>query len=98
MGQARSRLGRSGVPTDRLWAEGHSSIPRLPAEPIRLVLKGVVTSAGVGDAEAVYFESPAGGQVFSAGTIAWGRPLGHPDAIDERFRKLNENLIRDFLK
>jgi hypothetical protein len=50
-----------------------------------------------GKAESVYFVSPAGAKVFSAGTIRWTWGLGKPGFENAPFRAFNENLIRDFL-
>jgi len=84
---------------NRLWDVGRSRIAALPLESIRVVLRGnpVDTMGRRGKAEAVYFETPAGARVFSAGTIRWAWGLGKPGFTQPAFQKLNENLILQFL-
>lgn len=50
-----------------------------------------------GLAQAVYFESDAGAKVSSAGTIRWAWGLGKPGFREDRFIRLNENLLAWFL-
>ena len=51
-----------------------------------------------GKAEAVYFESDAGGKVFSAGTIQWPWGLTKKRFQQDAFKQFNRNLIEIFLK
>ncbi|MFP3942319.1 MAG: N,N-dimethylformamidase beta subunit family domain-containing protein [Alphaproteobacteria bacterium] len=84
----------------RLWREGSSHIEPIPAERIKTVFSGeTVDSAGrKGLAEAVYFESDAGAKVFSSGTNRWTWGLCKAPYTNEKFRRLNRNLILHFLR
>jgi hypothetical protein len=84
---------------DRLWDEERSEIDPIPLEDIRVLLAGkaVDVLGREGRAEAVYFESPAGAKVFSSGTIRWPWGLGKEGFAEEKFRRLNRNLVLDFL-
>jgi hypothetical protein len=57
----------------RLWVEGVSQIPILPRERIEVLLDGeaIDINGQRGLAQSVYFESPKGGKVFTAGSIRW---------------------------
>jgi hypothetical protein len=84
----------------RLWNAERSQIA--PLDPHRVV---VVLAARPRDdegreglAESVYFVSPAGAKVFSAGNIRWPWGLSKPGFESEAFRRLNENLIAYFLE
>jgi hypothetical protein len=83
----------------RLWVEGVSQIPVLPRERIEVLLNGeaVDVDGQNGLAEAVYFESPKGGKVFTAGSIRWSWGLGKPGFESDPFKKFNENVLLDFL-
>lgn len=85
---------------ERLWDPDRSRIEPIPLESIRIAFSsdGIVDTLGrKGRAEAVYFESDAGARVFSAGTIRWTWGLGKEGYADERFARLNRNLVLDFL-
>lgn len=51
-----------------------------------------------GKAEAVYFQSKAGGKVFSAGSVRWVWGLGKEGVENEKFKSFNGNLIKYFLE
>jgi len=72
----------------------------LPQESIKVLFQGSPTDADgkPGRAEAVYFRSPAGAKVFTAGSIRWAWGLGKSGFEREGFKRFNENLILDFLK
>jgi len=50
-----------------------------------------------GIAEAVYFVSKAGAQVFNAGSIWWCWGLGKEGYESEPFKRFHENLVLAFL-
>jgi hypothetical protein len=47
-----------------------------------------------GVAEATYFHSRAGAQVFNAGSVRWDWGLGKEGVAQPAFRRFNENLVR----
>ena len=51
-----------------------------------------------GLAEAVYFRSPVGAKVFSAGSIRWAWGLGKPGFVQAPFQLFNAQLVADFLQ
>lgn len=98
-----AEYGAPGEPREehcRLWHEERSRIQEIPLEDIRVVLSGKATDilGREGRAESVYFESPAGGRVFSSGTIRWSWGLGKEGFSEEKFGRLNRGLILHFLE
>jgi hypothetical protein len=85
---------------NRYWEERNSHIPFLPKEKILVLFSGhpVDKRGHTGKAEAVYFESDAGGKVFSSGTIRWPWGLTKEGFQQEPFKQFNRNLIEVFLK
>ena len=85
---------------NRYWDKGTSRIPFLPKEKIYVLFRGepIDISGHKGKAEAVYFESDAGGKVFSAGTIQWPWGLTKQRFQQDAFKQFNRNLIEIFLK
>jgi hypothetical protein len=83
----------------RLFVEGISQIPILPKERIEVLLEGdaIDINGQRGLAQSVYFESPKGGKVFTAGSIRWSWGLGKAGFESDPFKKFNENLLLDFL-
>lgn len=83
----------------RLWDKDRSHNQMLPMDKIQVLFRGypVDVWGRRGLAEAVYFESPAGAQVFSAGTIRWSWGLSRPGFVQAGFQRFNENLIRRML-
>ena len=81
------------------WKSGVSLNEQIPPADIKLVCRGSATDAygRTGLAEAVYFETKSGAKVFSAGTISWPWGLGKPGFTNEKFKKLNLNLINHML-
>ena len=84
----------------RLWDQALSLNPKLPAENIKLLFSGspIGRSGGKGLAEAVFWQSPAGAKVFSAGSLHWAWGLGRPGVESEDFKRFNRNLIAAMLK
>jgi hypothetical protein len=82
----------------RLWSTA-SRIADLPAESIRVLFAGHPTDGEgqPGLAEAVYFRSKAGAQVFNAGSARWGWGLGRQGFENDRFKAFNENLLTSML-
>lgn len=82
-----------------VWSQKTAKIPYLPREKLTVVMDGrpVDKHGRQGLAQAVYFESDAGAKVFSAGTIRWAWGLGKPGFKEDRFIRLNENLLAWFL-
>lgn len=85
---------------NRYWDEGASRIPFLPKEKIHVLFSGkpVDLFGKQGKAEAVYFESDAGGKVFSSGTIRWPWGLTKEGFQQDAFKQFNRNLIEVFLQ
>ena len=84
----------------RLWSATASRIPAIPADTIQVLFQGQVTDVDgkPGLAEAVYFRSPAGAKVFTAGSIRWVWGLGKPGFVREPFQRFNAQLIADCLQ
>ncbi|HYM03972.1 MAG TPA: N,N-dimethylformamidase beta subunit family domain-containing protein [Stellaceae bacterium] len=80
----------------RLWDEQRSRNALLPAERVKVLFRGtpIDVDGKPGLAEAVYFESPAGAKVFSAGSIRWAWGLGKPGFERADFKRFNANLVR----
>jgi N,N-dimethylformamidase beta subunit-like protein len=80
---------------NRLWSDRSCNEP-IPAERLKVLFEGtpVAENGQTGRAEAVYFESPAGAKVFSAGSVRWAWGLGKPGFENGAFRRFNENLVR----
>ncbi|MBV8682444.1 MAG: hypothetical protein JO111_06195 [Caulobacteraceae bacterium] len=80
----------------RLWAEGKSLIPAIDANRIIVLFQGRAEAADgtTGLAEATYFRSPAGAQVFNAAAIRWAWGLGKETYVNAPFQRFNENLVR----
>jgi hypothetical protein len=90
--------GEPRVPgAQRLWDAQRSRIPEIPSELITVVFSGRPTDLrGLpGLAEAVYFESPAGASVFSAGTNRWCWALRRAGFIHQGVANFTRNLILD---
>jgi len=85
---------------NRYWDKQNSHIPLLQKEKILVLFRGhpIAKSGHKGTAEAVYFESDAGGKVFSSGTIRWPWGLTKEGFQQEAFKQFNRNLIEVFLK
>jgi len=83
----------------RLWDAEKSRIPPIEADSIKVLFTGspVDIDGKSGTAEAVYFISKAGAQVFNAGSIWWGWGLGKEGYESEHFKRFNENLVLAFL-
>ncbi|MSP31111.1 MAG: hypothetical protein EXR09_11910 [Acetobacteraceae bacterium] len=84
---------------ERLWAKRSSRNAQIPLDKIQVLFHAnpVDIDGRRGTAEAVYFESPAGAKVFSAGTIRWAWGLSRPGFTQPGFLKFNENMIRQML-
>jgi hypothetical protein len=90
--------GEPRVPgAQRLWDAQRSRIPEIPSELITVVFSGTPTDIrGLpGLAEAVYFESPVGARVFSAGTNRWCWALRRAGFIHQGVANFTRNLILD---
>jgi hypothetical protein len=79
----------------RLWKEGVSANALLDSERIKVLFEGepIDVDGKKGKAEAVYFETPAGAKVFSAGSIRWSWGLAHESFATDAFRLFNKNLV-----
>ena len=84
---------------NRFWEEGISRIPLLPQEKIHVLFRGYPLNKWGAEslAEAVYFESDAGGKVFSSGTLRWPWGLTKEGFQQHAFKQFNKNLIEVFL-
>jgi hypothetical protein len=83
----------------RLWDAEKSRIPAIKADSIKVLFSGtpVDNDGKPGLAEAVYFVSKAGAQVFNAGTTSWCWGLGKDGFESQPFKRFNENLVLAFL-
>ncbi len=84
----------------RLLSKKNSLIPEIPKKDIHVLFEGEPKNdrGREGLAQAVFFETPSGAKVFSAGTMRWPWALSKPGYVDERFQRLNENLHKVILK
>lgn len=84
----------------RLWSATASHIPAIDPASIQVLFQGktVDVDGKPGLAEAVYFRSPAGGKVFTAGSIRWAWGLGKPGFVRAPFQLFNAQLVADFLQ
>ena len=83
----------------RLWDPELSKIPEIDWKALKVLFTGhpVDIDGHPGLAEAVYFKSPAGGHVFSSGSIRWAWGLGKPGFESDAFRTFNQNVILHFI-
>ena len=84
----------------RLWNGATSHIQAIDPASIRVLFSGkaVDVEGKPGIAEAVYFRSPAGGKVFTAGSVRWVWGLGKPGFVQARFQLFNAQMVADFLQ
>jgi hypothetical protein len=82
----------------RLWDGKASLEPAIDAGRVSVLFRGEAVGADgrSGVAEATLFRSPAGAQVFNAGSIRWAWGLGKEGYVNTPFLRFNENLIRQF--
>jgi hypothetical protein len=80
----------------RLWDKARSRIAPIDPATIQVLFRGQAVDAEghPGLAEATWFVSPAGAQVFNAGSVRWAWGLGKPDFANPAFIRFNENLVR----
>jgi hypothetical protein len=83
----------------RLWDAEKSRIPAIDADSMKVLFTGsaIDINGKPGTAEAVYFVSKAGAQVFNAGSIWWCWGLGKEGYESEPFKRFHENLVLAFL-
>ena len=89
-----------GTPANALVvarSEGHSDnyLPTLEALLINYLGQGATQNAMV-RADMTFFETAAGGAVFSTGSIAWAGSLAH-DGDDNPVSRITANVVRRFL-
>ena len=84
---------------NRLWDSGNSQIAPIDPKSIKVLFAGsaIDVDGKKGTAEAVYFSSPAGAKVFSAGSIRWAWGLGKPGFARDKFKLFHRNLVLDLL-
>jgi N,N-dimethylformamidase len=77
-------------------SEDHTAsyLPTVEELLINYVNQAAVTSV---HGEMVFFETPAGGAVFSTGSIAWAGSLSHND-YDNNVARVTANVLRRFLE
>lgn len=82
----------------RLWDSKRSLEPAVDPAQISVLFRGDAVGADglPGVAEATLFQSPAGAQVFNAGSIRWMWGLGKDGIVNTPFLRFNENLVRQF--
>ncbi|HEY2178238.1 MAG TPA: N,N-dimethylformamidase beta subunit family domain-containing protein, partial [Caulobacteraceae bacterium] len=80
----------------RLWDKARSRVAAIDPIAIKVLFHGhaIDDEGHPGLAEATYFVSPAGAQVFNAGTVRWAWGLGKPGFANPAFARFNENLVR----
>jgi N,N-dimethylformamidase len=102
-GAAGIELDRSdpalGTPPNALVlarSEGHTSsyLPTVEELLINYVNQAELTPVY---GEIVFFETPAGGAVFSTGSIAWAGSLSH-NGYDNNVARITANVLRRFLE
>ena len=78
-------------------SEGHSDnyLPTVETLLINYLGQGATQNAGV-RADMVFYETPAGGAVFSTGSIAWAGSLGHA-GDDNSVSRITANVVRRFI-
>jgi hypothetical protein len=80
----------------RLWDAARSLDPAIDPAAVSVLFRGeaVGEDGRPGLAEATYFRSPAGAQVFNAGAVRWAWGLGKDGFVSAPFQRFNENLVR----
>jgi len=75
-------------------ASGHETDKISPSSPknVRLLAQG--TNRDNGGAQMIYYDTPSGGEVFSAGSITWTSSV----LVDDAVSKITANVIRRFLE
>jgi len=83
----------------RLWDAEKSRIPPIDADSIKVLFTGspIDIDGKPGTAEAVYFVSTAGAQVFNAGSLWWCWGFGKEGYESEPFKRFHENMVLAFL-
>ena len=76
-----------------LYASGHETDKVSPSSPgnVRRFAKG--TNVDEGGADLITYETPAGGAVFSAGSIAWTSAI----LVDDGVSRITANVLNRFL-
>jgi hypothetical protein len=82
----------------RLWDAARSLDPAIDPASVSVLFRGeaIADDGSHGVAEATWFRSPAGAQVFNAGAVRWAWGLGKEGFVSPAFQRFNENLIRAF--
>ena len=75
-------------------ASGHETDKVSPSSPPDVVCLAKGTNIDDGGAELVYYETPSGGAVFSAGSIAWPSAI----LVDDSVSRITANVLRRFLR
>jgi hypothetical protein len=80
----------------RLWDVARSLDPAVDPAAVSVLFSGeaLAEDGSRGLAEATYFRSPAGAQVFNAGAVRWAWGLGKEGFVNAPFQRFNENLVR----
>ncbi len=80
----------------RLWDAARSLDPAIDPARISVLFRGeaIAEDGTPGIAEATFYRSPAGAQVFNAGSVRWVWGLGKEGFVNTAFQRFNENLIR----
>ena len=91
-------MGRDASADDgaRLWDAKTSHNAAIDPAGISVLFEGaaVDVDGDAGKAEATYYRSKAGAQVFNAGSIRWAWGLGKDGFMQPAFKRFNENLVR----
>ena len=74
-------------------ASGHETDKISPSSPAGVVCLAKGTNIDDGGAELSYYETPSGGAVFSAGSIAWPSAI----LVDDCVSQITANVLRRFL-
>lgn len=75
-------------------ASGHETDKRSPLSPPNTVLLAKGKNPDNGGAEMVYYSTPAGGEVFSTGSISYVASL----LVDEHISRITKNVLVRFLR
>jgi hypothetical protein len=75
-------------------ASGHETDKISPSSPKNTRLLAQGTNRDDGGAQMVYYDTPSGGEVFSAGSITWTSSV----LVDDDVSKITANVVQRFLR
>jgi len=75
-------------------ASGHETDKISPSSPKNVHCLAQGTNRDDGGAHMIYYDTPSGGEVFSAGSITWTSSV----LVDDAVSKITANVIQRFLE